>query len=284
MKCSITKKTTQVASNQTANSTNVPLCKTNLDAEVANRTNSKQKKSTKKTQECLALRARFGEEKAFSDLVKMHQADIRRLFFNMVDGNEELSKDLTQETFKKAWLNIGKFQGKAKFRTWLDPIAKNIFRDYLRSKDNKKTKLTSRFGVDLDVEKYRHPEKHEDKHCPSSNIDADYLKKNIQLINNQRYKYIIDKLSNDAGDIDFCLLAEEVGVPVDNVYTLKMRAVKQFGTILKKNGYNIPPEITNKVNFEFKKASQTNKVKCLKIKEKGRKEAYLCMNGDIIYL
>jgi len=78
--------------------------------------------------------ALLGDQKAFSKLVEVYQSPIRRFFFNLTGGDEELSKDLAQETFVKAWLNIGSFHSMAKFSTWLYRIAYNVFYDYMRAK------------------------------------------------------------------------------------------------------------------------------------------------------
>ena len=83
----------------------------------------------------LASRAAlFGDRKAFTQLVEAYQSPLRRFFFNLTGGNEELSKDLAQDTFIKAWLNIGSFRAAAKFSTWLYRIAYNIFYDYMRAR------------------------------------------------------------------------------------------------------------------------------------------------------
>jgi len=88
--------------------------------------------------------ALLGDRKAFSQLVEAYQSPIRRFFFNLTGGDEELSKDLAQDTFVKAWLNIGSFRAASKFSTWLYRIAYNIFYDHMRSYKPK---------VDIDVEK-----------------------------------------------------------------------------------------------------------------------------------
>ena len=83
----------------------------------------------------LVSRAAFlGDKKAFSRLVETYQSPIRRFFFNLTGGDEELSKDLAQDTFIKAWLNISSFRVTAKFSTWLYRIAYNTFYDYMRAK------------------------------------------------------------------------------------------------------------------------------------------------------
>jgi len=78
--------------------------------------------------------ALLGDRKAFSQLVEAYQSPVRRFFFNLTGGDEELSKDLAQDTFIKAWLNIGSFRAVAKFSTWLYRIAYNIFYDYMRER------------------------------------------------------------------------------------------------------------------------------------------------------
>ena len=91
----------------------------------------------------VSLVALLGDRKAFSILIEIYQSPIRRFFFNLTGGDEELSKDLAQDTFLKAWLNIESFRAAAKFSTWLYRIAYNIFYDYTR---------TRKISVDVDVE------------------------------------------------------------------------------------------------------------------------------------
>ena len=78
--------------------------------------------------------ALLGDKDAFNQLVEAYQSPIRRFFFNLTCGDEELGKDLAQDTFVKAWLNIASFRAAAKFSTWLYRIACNVFYDYERSK------------------------------------------------------------------------------------------------------------------------------------------------------
>ena len=78
--------------------------------------------------------ALLGDRKAFSQLVEAYQSPMRRFFFNLTGGDEELSKDLAQDAFIKAWLNIGSFRAAAKFSTWLYRIAYNVFYDHTRTR------------------------------------------------------------------------------------------------------------------------------------------------------
>ena len=74
----------------------------------------------------------FHNKKAFDQLVRKYQSPVRRFFLNQTMGDEQLSDDLAQETFIKAYVNITKFRGLSSFSTWLMRIAYNVFYDYHR--------------------------------------------------------------------------------------------------------------------------------------------------------
>lgn len=75
-----------------------------------------------------------GNKRAFDELVRRYQSPIRRFFLSQTMGDEQLSDDLAQDTFIKAYTNITSFRGLASFKTWLMRIAYNVFYDYCRSK------------------------------------------------------------------------------------------------------------------------------------------------------
>ena len=77
--------------------------------------------------------ALFGDKKAFDNLTCKYQSPIRRFFLNLTAGDGQLSDDLAQETFIKAYLNINAFKGISGFSTWLYRIAYNVFYDSVRS-------------------------------------------------------------------------------------------------------------------------------------------------------
>jgi len=90
--------------------------------------------------------ALLSDRLAFGRLVEVYQSPVRRFFFNLTGGDEELSKDLAQDTFVKAWLHIGSFRAAAKFSTWLYRIAYNTYYDYVRE---------SKPAADMNVELLR---------------------------------------------------------------------------------------------------------------------------------
>lgn len=74
----------------------------------------------------------FGNGRAFDELVRRYQSSVRRFFLNQTLGDSQLSDDLAQDTFIKAYTNIRSFRGLASFQTWLMRIAYNVFYDYVR--------------------------------------------------------------------------------------------------------------------------------------------------------
>lgn len=76
----------------------------------------------------------FQNTKAFDRLVKKYQSSVRRFFLHQTCGDSELSDDLAQDTFIKAYTNIASFKNLSSFSTWLYRIAYNVFYDYIRSR------------------------------------------------------------------------------------------------------------------------------------------------------
>lgn len=69
----------------------------------------------------------FRNTRAFDQLVKKYQSPVRRFFLNLTCGDNELSDDLAQDTFIKAYTNLASFKNLSNFSTWLYRIAYNVF-------------------------------------------------------------------------------------------------------------------------------------------------------------
>ena len=76
-------------------------------------------------------RLKRGEAAAFEDLVAARSGEIYGLLFRLTENSEE-ARDLTQETFLRAFQNIGRFRGEADLRTWIYRIAINQARNRWR--------------------------------------------------------------------------------------------------------------------------------------------------------
>ncbi len=75
--------------------------------------------------------ARAGDQKAFTQLFEYYNAPICKYLAHLV-GNDEVGRDLAQETFIRAWKGLPKLQGAITFRPWLYRIATNVARSYLK--------------------------------------------------------------------------------------------------------------------------------------------------------
>src|SRR5256885_120680 len=78
-------------------------------------------------------RARQGDNEAFRALVERHGRSVFRLAFRMT-GNEQDAEDVVQEAFLRAYRQLGRFESRANFGTWLYRIVANCSVDLMRSK------------------------------------------------------------------------------------------------------------------------------------------------------
>jgi len=78
-------------------------------------------------------RARQGDSDAFRALVEKHSRSVFRLAFRMT-GNEQDAEDVVQESFLRAYRQLGRFESRANFGTWLYRIVANCSVDLMRSK------------------------------------------------------------------------------------------------------------------------------------------------------
>jgi RNA polymerase sigma-70 factor (ECF subfamily) len=69
--------------------------------------------------------AREGDRKAFEKLVEKHSRKIYHTALHLIADSDE-AKDLTQETFVKAYRAIARFDGRSSFMTWIYRILVNL--------------------------------------------------------------------------------------------------------------------------------------------------------------
>lgn len=72
-----------------------------------------------------------GDGNAFAVLVERFQRKIFRVAFSITRDESE-ADSVTQDTFVQAYTHLRRFEGNARFGTWLTRIAINRSRDYLR--------------------------------------------------------------------------------------------------------------------------------------------------------
>jgi RNA polymerase sigma-70 factor (ECF subfamily) len=82
--------------------------------------------------------ARSGDSEAFRMLVERHSRAVYRLAHRMT-GNASDAEDVVQETFLKAYKQLGRFESRANFGTWIHRIAVNCSIDLIRSRPHRET-------------------------------------------------------------------------------------------------------------------------------------------------
>ena len=107
-------------------------------------------------EEQLIRRAQQGDNRAFEELLLLHQKRVYNLCLRM-SANPDDALDLSQEAFIRAWRSIGQYQFEASFSTWLFRLTSNICIDFLRRKKRRQeTSLTENYddsdeGAELSV-------------------------------------------------------------------------------------------------------------------------------------
>ena len=80
--------------------------------------------------------ARDGDSDAFHSLVDRHSRAIYRLAYRMT-GSAQDAEDVVQETFLRAYKQLGRFESRANFGTWLHRIAVNCSIDLIRARPHR---------------------------------------------------------------------------------------------------------------------------------------------------
>lgn len=79
----------------------------------------------------LVDRCLSNDPNAFDEVVDRYHRRIYHYVRRMVK-EDTVAEDLTQDTFVKAYLHIGKFRQQCSLQTWLFSIATNVVRDHIR--------------------------------------------------------------------------------------------------------------------------------------------------------
>lgn len=72
-----------------------------------------------------------GDTGAYRALVERYQDRVYAVLYGMVRNRED-ARELTQETFVRAYQNLSRYQGQSGFYTWVYRIAMNLGVDHLR--------------------------------------------------------------------------------------------------------------------------------------------------------
>ncbi len=157
------------------------------------------------------------DHNAFAELVRRYQSPVRAFLARMARGDAHLADDLAQETFLKAWKNLGAFRGKAKFSTWLFGIALNELRGAAR----KHKELSSEEIDEL-------PPEPEESAAPNAHLRLDLTEALKALNSNERAAVLLccqNGLSHEEA-------AEALDCPLGTVKTNILRGREKLKRLL----------------------------------------------------
>jgi RNA polymerase sigma-70 factor, ECF subfamily len=83
------------------------------------------------------LQSQNGDPAAFEALIRLHQRMIHSLTFRMT-GSMADAEDLAQQTFLRAYQQVGSFQGHARFSSWLYRIGINVCLNWRRGEQRRR--------------------------------------------------------------------------------------------------------------------------------------------------
>ena len=163
----------------------------------------------------------FGNKRAFDTLIKKYQSPIRRFFLHQTLGDEELSDDLAQDTFIKAYTHLTSFKNLSNFSTWLFRIAYNVFYDYIRNR-----KETSGLEVwEVDATYQVHPKQVGEK------MD---IYRGLSLLKEAERTCITLHYMED---LPIDKISSITGMPTGTIKSHLSRGKEKLANFLKQNGY-----------------------------------------------
>ena len=99
----------------------------------------------------LIRQAQMGDATAFEELVRQYDRPVLRLAVHLT-GSQEDGRDIYQEAFLRAYINLGSFRFECSFYTWIYRIVTNLCLDFLRKKSTRARDLTSTLSADGEEE------------------------------------------------------------------------------------------------------------------------------------
>lgn len=76
----------------------------------------------------------------FKEIIKINRENVKNII-KMITKSE--NEDLEQEVYLKVWKNSDKYTEKGSFKGWVNTIAKNVSKDYLKLAYNRKEQFTT---------------------------------------------------------------------------------------------------------------------------------------------
>ncbi len=167
-----------------------------------------------------------GEAGAWRLLLGRHQTNVYNLCVRLV-GDRDLAQDLAQDTLVKIVQNIRRFDGRAKFSTWLYRITMNVCLSRLRAE-----KVRRHSSLD--------DHSRDDAPSPASRLEGREPDASSGVLTGEHNRWVLEALEaldpeqrailllRDTRDLDYDQIAEVLEVPVGTVKSRLFRARAAF--------------------------------------------------------
>lgn len=93
----------------------------------------------------------------FNELIEANKQNVKNII-RLITKQE--NEDLEQEVYIKAWKNSEKYEEKGSFKSWINTIAKNVAKDYLKSSffKNSEKNTSDEYELECIKDKKKTPE------------------------------------------------------------------------------------------------------------------------------
>ena len=185
------------------------------------------------TDEELVARSKTGDTESFNQLVKRWERPIFALAYRTL-GREEDARDVTQETFLRAFRALSGFKGDAKFSSWLYRIALNLCRDWMR-KERRAPMVSVPEGVEVEQLAADHgPAETVEDLAARAELSREVAKAMAHLPEEQRHAIILKEYHG----LTFQEIADLMRCPLS---TVKTRVYQGLSTLRKRLGEQMTP-------------------------------------------
>lgn len=90
-----------------------------------------------------------GDNGALDRLIERHRRPVEVFIFRMI-GHAADAEELAQETFVRVYFQIGSYRPRSRFVAWLYQIARNLCRDYFKSRAYRQRSLNTELTVEIE--------------------------------------------------------------------------------------------------------------------------------------
>jgi RNA polymerase sigma-70 factor (ECF subfamily) len=189
----------------------------------------------KPSDEELMISCSEGNPKDFSILMHRYQARINKYIAGFVK-NDELSQDLTQETFLRAYRSRSSYTPKASFASWIYKIATNLCYDEFRKRRSSPiVSLNTTFTVQMtekgDEETFELYEMLPDDSVQAPDMEIEKEEQRVRLREaiqclSEKHRDVI--LMHVYKGMDYTEIAEQLGCSVGTVKSRMHYAIKSL--------------------------------------------------------